>query len=87
MGKAKQQLLAARESYYETNQEIEIEIEIELENDEEYIEEEKKYYLLNTSFILRNHLMEYTDNCVLPLCEYLDFNNVENYVNWLLNHG
>ena len=44
MGKAKQQLLAARESYYETNQEIEL--DDEEENDKEYIEEEKEYYLL-----------------------------------------
>jgi len=83
MGKAKQQLLAARESYYTKN----LEIDNDEENDKEYIEEEKKYYLLDTSFILRNHLMEYTDDCVIPLCEYLDFNNVENYVNWLLKYG
>lgn len=84
MGKAKQQLLKARESYYETNQEIEL--DNDEENDKEYIKEEK-YYLLDTSFILRNHLMEYTDDCLIPLCEYLDFINVENYVNWLLKYG
>ena len=85
MGKAKQQLLAARESCYETNQEIEL--DNDEENDKEYIEEEKELYLLDTAFILRNHLMEYADICAIPLCEYLDFNNIENYVNWLLNYG
>ena len=83
MGKAKRQLLAARESCYDTIKEIESDDE---EKDKEYIKE-KEYYLLDTVFILRDNLMKYTDDCVIPLCEYLDINNVENYLNWVVKHG
>jgi hypothetical protein len=41
--------------------------------------------MAETSMIIRDKILEYTDTNFYPLCEYLNIDNVENYINWLLS--
>ena len=52
--------------------------------DEKYEKEECDLYISETAIIIRNKILEYTDNNFYPLCEYLNFDNIENYIKWLL---
>lgn len=83
MGKAKRKLMAAREDCYDPicNEPPEV------HEDPEYkrqLEEEK---IIDTSVLLRDRLMDYTEHGAYPLCEFLDINNVKNYVRWVLHNA
>lgn len=56
----------------------------ENELDEKYEKEYSELYMTETAMIIRNKILEYTDKNFYPLCEYLNFDNVENYIKWLL---
>jgi hypothetical protein len=55
------------------------------ENENEYKKEESKLYINETATIIRRKILDYVDNGPYSLCEYLDIDNVENYLLWLLN--
>lgn len=55
------------------------------QNDEE--QQDKEKYIIDTAVILRKSLIEYAEQGAWPLCEFLDFTNVENYIKWLLTYG
>jgi len=82
MGKAKRKLKEQRNEGYEPSQEL---IDYTEDNEEEY--EKQQEYMYETATIIRERLINYADKCNLPLCEFLDFLNVENYVKWLLKEG
>jgi len=41
--------------------------------------------IINTAYDIRLELFEYTSRDIIPLCEYLDMDNVINFVEWVLN--
>ena len=59
--------------------------ECEAEQNETYaeniIENNDKIYTIST--VLRDRLIKYAEMNHLPLCEYLDINNVCNFVSWI----
>jgi hypothetical protein len=81
MGKAitnlKKSIKECYEEEYEYEQEIEEETFVDLE--EEYDEK-----LNNLSFKIKCALINYSQDSGYPLCEYLDIENVKNYIKWLL---
>jgi hypothetical protein len=80
MGKAKRQLIQARKAFYE-------DVESESSDDswdieyEKHLEDQK---IKNASIILREKLIQYADEGSWPLCEYLDLDNVDNFVKWVI---
>jgi len=83
MGKSRKNLKEKNmECYDNTEQLVE---NTEEEQKDEY--EKQKEYIEETAEIIRERFINYADNCSLPLCEFLDFLNVENYLKWLLEHG
>jgi hypothetical protein len=81
MGKAKQQLIKALDSiYYEENDTIQEKVY------DKYMYENDEKHLIDTTIILHKRLTEYAENGAWPLCEFLDFTNVENYIKWILNY-
>lgn len=59
--------------------------ENENENDsDDYAEEDSEQYIVDTTNLIKQNILEYVNNEGYPLCEYLDFYNVEKYVKWLL---
>lgn len=81
MGKAKRQLMDALNScYYEDNN-------TNQEKVDNYVYENNENHLIDTTILLRKRLIKYAEDEALPLCEFLDFTNVENYIKWLLNYG
>lgn len=85
MVKSKTKLMKARkeECYNSSNEDSSPEDEIEKYEVEKEIKEE---HILNTSILLRERLIQYADDCAYPLCEFLDIENIENYVRWILNN-
>tara|TARA_Y100000389_G_C17458512_1_gene519867 strand:+ start:1305 stop:1553 length:249 start_codon:yes stop_codon:yes gene_type:complete len=79
MGKASRQLSEAR---HELNKEME-------ENNTEKIINENNIETTNTSFnnefahTVRQEMLEYCDNNSYALCEYLDLENLSNFIFWL----
>lgn len=59
--------------------------DIELRTEEVLSLEEQK--ISNVSTLLRGRLIRYSEEGHYPLCEFLDFENVRNYVTWLLNYA
>lgn len=58
----------------------------ENENDsDDSPEEDPEQYIVDTTNLIKQNILEYVDNGGYPLCEYLDFNNLEKYVKWLLD--
>lgn len=53
----------------------------------EYNLDEKNMYRLDTSILLRKRLIEYSQNAGFTLCEHLDINNVDNFVEWILKNA
>ena len=45
------------------------------------IHNEKVY---DTSLIIYNQLIEYSQNTGVPMCEYVNIKEIQNYVNWML---
>jgi|694.fasta_scaffold110613_4 hypothetical protein len=57
----------------------------ENENDsDDSPEDDPEQYIVDTTNLIKQNILEYVDNGGYPLCEYLDFYNLENYVKWLL---
>lgn len=57
----------------------------ENENDsDDSPEEDPEQYIVDTTNLIKQNILEYVDNGGYPLCEYLDFYNLEKYVKWLL---
>ena len=52
--------------------------------DEKLEKEQSELYMNETAMIIRNKILVYTDTNFYPICEYLNINNVENYIKWLL---
>ena len=64
---------------------INYEIEDSNENDsDDSPEEDPEQYIVDTTNLIKQNILEYVDNGGYPLCEYLDFYNLEKYVKWLL---
>jgi len=52
---------------------------------QEYQKEDNEIYINETAILIREKILEYVNDGVHPLCEYLSIDNVENYVKWLLS--
>ena len=84
MGKNSKDISENQKQYFEVSEET---------NDDndiitlEYKSEEKNIYQLDTSILLRKRLIEYSQNSGSTLCEYLDINNVDNFVEWILKNA
>jgi hypothetical protein len=48
-------------------------------------QENDDFYINETANIIQHKIFEYVRRGMHPLCEYLDIDNMENYVRWLLN--
>jgi hypothetical protein len=72
------------QTYLPFSDNFEINDENEEENENEYRKEEYKLYINETATILRQKILNYVDKGPYSLCEYLDIDNVENYLSWLL---
>lgn len=83
MGKADRELTEARKSIYEQSEELIIQ---EYDNTEQKIDNENNIRE-DTVLLLKKRLIEYSNNSGLSLCEYLDINNIDNYIQWILNNN
>lgn len=72
------------QTYLPFSDNFEVNDENEEENEIEYRKEEYKLYINETATILREKILNYVDKGPYSLCEYLDIDNVENYLSWLL---
>lgn len=52
-----------------------------LEKSHKDIHNEKVY---DTSLLIYKQLIEYSQNTGVPMCEYLNIKEIQNYVNWML---
>ena len=68
------------DDYYSVNNDLEQNIN---ENIQKY--EEDDLYINETANIIQQKIFEYVYIGMHPICEYLNIDNVENYVRWLLN--
>ena len=46
---------------------------------------EKKQNILDLSTLIRERLIQYSEEGSYPLCEFLDYHNIHNYVTWILS--
>ena len=81
MGKALKNLKKSIKECYEEEFVHEEPEEVIEDNSAEEVYEEK---IENASFKIKCSLINYSMESGLPLCEYLDIENVKNYVRWLL---
>ena len=81
MGKALRNLKKSVKECYEEEYVYE-EPEEEYVHDDDNDEYDEK--LINASFKIKCALIDYSHDSGLPLCEYLDIENVKNYLVWLL---
>lgn len=81
MGKAKRKLEEARKAL--NHIEIPVRNESELDNSRDVIFE--KDYLINTAILLRRRLVQYVESEGYPMCEFLDLENMTNYIDWCLS--
>lgn len=56
----------------------------ELEMDTTQIHAHARRTVLEIAGVLRSRCIQYAEEGSYDLCEFLDINNVENFVNWLL---
>ena len=85
MGKAKRQLNEARkEIFSEISRKYENETYSDQELDTYTEEEDVGHKIIELSYDIRETLFKYVDDVGYPLCEYLDMDNMINYVEWLL---
>ena len=82
MGKAKRKLNKARKEYFKSFEES---------DDKEYVNICENDYELNydikleiTSNNIREYIFDYVRENSLPICEFLDIDNMKNYINWLI---
>lgn len=85
MGKTKRILNKARKEYFK-----ELEKKINNSDNEEVYEEpeiEEESYetkLDRVSYYVRRLIFDYVKEEALPMCEYLNMENVSNYINWVI---
>lgn len=87
MGKAekkldfeKRKIIDSYDDYYSINNNNDLE-QVSNENNQE----NDDFYINETANIIQHKIFEYVYRGMHPLCEYLDIDNIENYVRWLLN--
>lgn len=44
-------------------------------------------HVMNTAILLRSRLIQYAEDNSYPLCEFLDLENVYNFIQWILVNG
>jgi hypothetical protein len=49
-------------------------------------EQYERDYLDDTVYLLQKRLLDYSDDGLFPLCEFLSLEQIENYVDWLFIH-
>jgi hypothetical protein len=84
MGKAKRILIAARKACHEP---VNDKPPPDIPDDPAILREEENAYLIETVLLIRERLFEYVNDGCYPMGEFLDFENLENYVQWILIHG
>ena len=84
MGKSKLTEIARKNCYEHVDDETEEDIEDE-EEETEVVEEDM--YIIDTASIIRERLIEYVVDGAYPLCEYLNHENILNFVDWLLTQN
>lgn len=86
MGKSKNILQKARKEYFKS---LEKKLDKNKYEEEENIEEdgeseaERRVKFINVAHEIHSELLAYSRNNSMPLCEYLNIENVENYISWL----
>lgn len=85
MGKTKRILNKARKEYFK---QLESTINKEISNsdsEDDFVEEESYEIKLDRlSFRLRKMIFDYVKEEALPICEYLNIENMTNYLNWVI---
>ena len=86
MGKAKRLLTAARkEVFNDIKNQYNNELEQEYDHDTYEDDNNDSTKLVDLSYDIRQALFEYANDTACPLCEYLDMENMINYIEWVLN--
>lgn len=85
MGKAKRLLNAARKEVFndvknQYNNELDQEYDHGIYEDDNDVDKK----IVDLSYDIREALFDYTNNTSYPLCEYLDIENMINYIKWVL---
>lgn len=86
MVKSKKILQKARKEYFKS---LEKKLDKNNYEEDEVVEEfgeseaERRVKFINVTHEIRNEIIAYSRNNSLPLCEYLNIENVENYISWL----
>ncbi len=84
MGKAKRQLNAVRKEIFKEIERKYSPSEHESNSSLESNNEEKDTKIIDLAYYIRQALFDYIDETAYPLCEYLDINNMINYVKWVV---
>ena len=84
MGKAKRKINAARKEIFK-----EISSQYSQKPDNEYektckVVEDPDTILRDLAYHIRESLFEYVNETAHPLCEYLDIDNMINYIEWIV---
>ena len=89
MGKAKRLLNEARKEVF-------VQISRKYEGDPDFQDDDITIYtddqdetmkIIDLSWDIRETLFEYVNDVAYPLCEYLDMDNMINYVEWVLDQN
>lgn len=59
--------------------------DIVMEDDKVKVELSYEELLRDLTMQIEKDILDYSRDNALPLCEYLDYNNSENFVKWLLS--
>jgi hypothetical protein len=59
--------------------------DIVIEDDKVKVEVSYNELLRDLTMQIEKDILDYSHDNALPLCEYLDYNNSENFVKWLLS--
>ena len=85
MGKAKRLLNAARkEVFKDINRKYNQEPDHVYYHDTHEDDHDSDTKLIDLSYDIRQALFEYANETAYPLCEYLDMDNMINYIKWVL---
>ena len=82
MGKAKKKLNKARNAYFKTLKDKEDKNTKDLGQIDDYKNEDE--YKLKTCFDLKQMFVSYAIENSLPLCEFIDVDNIETFINTLI---
>ncbi len=85
MGKAKRLLNAARkEVFKDINRKYNQEPDPVYYHDNYDEDQDSDTKLIDLAYDIRQALFEYANETAYPLCEYLDMDNMINYIEWVL---